>query len=369
MAKLSALPTLVLVDDEVDTLDALKRLFRNRFDIAAYSNPEDALASIESLKEISVIVSDQRMPQMKGAEFLKRSRSLFPDAVRILLTGYTDIESAVDAINDGHIYRYMAKPWDPTDLLQTVEEAAQKYKLLKELKLSNEIKSNFIAMINHELKTPLTVLSAHVQLLSEDAVAPSVQSSLVRIQSSVNRLESVITRAVDALRVLADGRSSVEKSTSKRVDLKAWLEANISMLTNGVVGSGNSTDRVTVRNLASALVDFDESHFRVALREVLDNAHRFADPAEPKVEVGWDPSDLTLTVSNPCAPEVQQRLQAEVTDLLEPFRTGHSALHHKRGLGLGLPIAAAHAELARTPMEIELEDSQFKVIFQFLKAK
>ena len=82
--------------------------------------------------EVAVIISDQRMPEMKGTEFLSKTVPQFPNTVRIILTGFTDIEDLVDAINSGQVYKYITKPWDPNELKMVVQKAAETYEILKQ---------------------------------------------------------------------------------------------------------------------------------------------------------------------------------------------------------------------------------------------
>ena len=91
-----------------------------------------ALEVLEDDGEVAVIISDQRMPEMTGTEFLSKTVPDFPDTVRIILTGFTDVEDLVQAINNGQVYRYITKPWEPSTLRQLVHQAAHTYELLKQ---------------------------------------------------------------------------------------------------------------------------------------------------------------------------------------------------------------------------------------------
>ena len=106
----------LFVDDEQSNLKALKRLFRNEpFDFITYNSPTEALAKIEAIKP-AVVISDQRMPEMSGTAFLEQVRNKQPHSVRIILTGHADLKAAMDAINNGHVFRFIQKPWNPEAL-------------------------------------------------------------------------------------------------------------------------------------------------------------------------------------------------------------------------------------------------------------
>ena len=150
---------ILFVDDEENVLRSLKRLFMSEdyTVLTALSGP-DGLAVLKEV-EVPVIVSDQRMPIMTGAEFLEKSRELSPDSVRIILTGYADVEAAIGAINRGGAYRYVSKPWNDNELLLVIKDAFDKYRLVKENKYLTEL----TIQQNDELKKWSTELEFYVQ--------------------------------------------------------------------------------------------------------------------------------------------------------------------------------------------------------------
>lgn len=124
-------PKMLVVDDEPDNLDLLYRTFRRDFEVLRADSGASALSILSTSGEVAVIISDQRMPEMKGTEFLSKTVPQFPDTVRIILTGFTDVEDLVEAINAGQVYKYITKPWDPHELRTVVQRAAETYELLK----------------------------------------------------------------------------------------------------------------------------------------------------------------------------------------------------------------------------------------------
>ncbi len=125
-------PKMLVVDDEPDNLDLLFRTFRRDFNVLKAESGVHALEVLALEGEVAVIISDQRMPEMKGTEFLSKTVPQFPDTVRIILTGFTDIEDLVDAINSGQVYKYITKPWDPNELKAVVQRATETYEVLKQ---------------------------------------------------------------------------------------------------------------------------------------------------------------------------------------------------------------------------------------------
>ena len=127
------LPTKVLVvDDEPANLQKLQRTLINRYCVLAASSGREALDIVRRDGAIAVIVADQRMPDMTGTEFLRETLEFLPDAVRIVLTGFTDVDVLMEAINTCKVFRYIVKPWDPPDLLMTIEQGLEAHRLAAE---------------------------------------------------------------------------------------------------------------------------------------------------------------------------------------------------------------------------------------------
>src|SRR4028118_1253663 len=123
---------LMVVDDEPDNLDLLYRTFRRDFQVYKADSALSALEVLDQQGEMAVIISDQRMPEMNGTEFLGKTVERFPDTIRILLTGYTDVEDLVEAINSGQVFKYITKPWQPEELKAVVQQASETYKVIKQ---------------------------------------------------------------------------------------------------------------------------------------------------------------------------------------------------------------------------------------------
>lgn len=139
---------LLLVDDEPHVLSALARaLRRDGYRILRAEGGAEGLARLEAEPAVGVIVSDQRMPGMSGVAFLRRARALRPDTVRIVLSGYTDLEMVTEAINEGAIFKFLTKPWDDELLRRNIAEAFR----YRELQLENERLARELKAVNREL--------------------------------------------------------------------------------------------------------------------------------------------------------------------------------------------------------------------------
>ncbi|MDP3424988.1 MAG: response regulator [Burkholderiaceae bacterium] len=141
--------TLLLVDDEPSILSALRRLLRpTGYTVLTATSGAEGLALLAT-QEVALVVSDMRMPGMDGAQFLEQVRAQWPDTVRLLLTGYADMSSTIDAINRGEIYRYIVKPWDDHELLLVIRQALEQ----RALRFENQRLLALTQTQNAELQT------------------------------------------------------------------------------------------------------------------------------------------------------------------------------------------------------------------------
>ncbi|MEL7314022.1 MAG: response regulator [Cyanobacteria bacterium J06559_3] len=124
-------PKLLVVDDEPDNLDLLYRTFYREFKVLRAESGHVALEILEEQPDVAVIISDQRMPGMSGTEFLRQTAVKHPNIIRIILTGYTDVENLVDAINEGKVFKYVTKPWEGDDLRAVVMQALETHQVLR----------------------------------------------------------------------------------------------------------------------------------------------------------------------------------------------------------------------------------------------
>ena len=125
----------MIVDDEVSILRSLERLLRKeQYSIITFDSPVKALEYVKK-NPVSVVISDQRMPDMEGVTLLKNIRDVSPDTIRILLTGYADMEAVIRAINEGQVYRFISKPWNDEELKIVIRHALENLDLILDNKI------------------------------------------------------------------------------------------------------------------------------------------------------------------------------------------------------------------------------------------
>jgi len=121
------------VDDEISNLSAFKASYRRVYNVHIAGSAEEGISILEN-NDIEIILTDQRMPEMTGVEFLQSVITTHPNPIRILVTGYSDISAVIDAVNKGQIYKYISKPWDNDYLRMTIDKAYEVYRLRVENK-------------------------------------------------------------------------------------------------------------------------------------------------------------------------------------------------------------------------------------------
>jgi two-component system response regulator HupR/HoxA len=169
---MATLPTLLVIDDEVRSQEAIRRTLDEEFSVLTASSAEEGRAIMER-ERVNVVLCDHRMPGVTGIDFLKEVRERWPDAVRMIISGYTDVEDIIAGINEAGIYQYILKPWHPESLLLNVRGAAQLFDLQQQ---SNRM--------NIELRTAQPVMQKRVQAKNEKLRSYYEFARIVRSASS-----------------------------------------------------------------------------------------------------------------------------------------------------------------------------------------
>lgn len=225
---------LMVVDDEPDNLDLLYRTFRRDFDVFKAENGFRALEILADEGEMAVIISDQRMPRMNGTEFLSRTVEQFPDTIRIVLTGYTDVEDLVEAINSGKVFKYITKPWDPEQLKSVVIQAAETYRVVKQR--------------THTLTRALKRESFFYEVMSAIRKSLDYNNMLQTIVTTLGKqfeADCVILHAVDEAEKDSD-IASLDKAFAYRLEREseldqAFLDHHSLSLSQWVIETGDRT--------------------------------------------------------------------------------------------------------------------------------
>lgn len=206
---------LLLLDDEVEILNSLKRLLRKEFDITTFDDPNQALVALKQ-EQFALIVSDMRMPALDGATFLTKAKELSPNSVRLLLTGYSDLESTSRAINEGNIFSYISKPWDNSELKQILSRALEHYQLKAEnQKLTKELMSSNLKLseLNGQLEEKVKKRTA------------ALNNSNEKLKHSVEKQRSMFQQLLQLISLIVEQRTHDMIGHNKRVALHCKLLA------------------------------------------------------------------------------------------------------------------------------------------------
>jgi len=313
---------ILMVDDEERVLEAMRRNLRTHFDITTATSGDQAIDVLEHKGPFAVLVSDLRMPGTGGLAVLRQARKSAPDTTRVLLTGKSDLESAIVTVNEGAIFRFLTKPCPPDLLLKTLEAAVEQNRLVTaervlqrrlqqhndqleelvrartrelaeahaRLKILDEAKSDFLSLISHELRTPLNGLLGVSQLLLEESSSgPEGDELRGMFEASRSRVLAIVEHAT----LLTQIEVEADRFASERVPLDAVLSAAVEQ-TREFAQAGQVT--LDWRPSDPQFVFGTESLLVKAFQALLETAVKFSGAGEA-VRVACHPSPDTIHIA------------------------------------------------------------------------
>jgi CheY-like chemotaxis protein len=328
-------PRVLIVDDELDNVDALTRLLRRDFEVLAALSGEDALKMLGTNGQVDVVVSDQRMPGMSGSEFLEKVRHLDPVPTRILLTGFADLEAVIEAVNRGQIWRYIAKPWEPDDFTMAVKQAAERTRLsrslnqsrreleraLNELRAKDWARERLLQILLHEFRTAPQILEGLEQLDPGGGDAAARKTFIRNLRKRFAAMQSDIEALLQEEKKFGD----LPKEALKVSPILAAIAGN--SFRNNV----GSEELAVLSNGASLAIAFKHLH------ELVSRNSEKA-PVSVSIDQSTGPAPnlyVTFAIEGKALlPEGLQKLDANLawTALLEPFVGMDDFAHHSTGL-------------------------------------
>jgi signal transduction histidine kinase len=357
-------PTVVVVDDEPHVLSSIHNLLRMDYRVVTFQRGAPALEFLRAHERVPVILSDQRMPEMSGVELLRTAAAIRPETTRLLITAHTDVHTAIEAINQGHVFRYLSKPCDPEFLAVVVRQAVEHHNLIVEknrlmaelqetnvrLLEANRLKAAFIEVASHELNTPITVVLGMIELwkMSQGGAASSLERQWVdRIGASAVRL----ARTVERMLKLVRNREFSQSLEKESIELEPVIAHAIEEVSPYLELRRQTVALEVEAGLGP--IEADSSKIGDVLVNLLANAVKFTpDGGRIRVEARTEPDAPGWIRVNVRDQGVGVSL-ADQQHLFEPFFTGFDTLCHssgdyqfgKRGIGLGLWLVKTFVEL------------------------
>ncbi len=190
---------ILYIDDEQNNLNGFKASFRFDYFVFVAATTSQARAFLEEHSDIRIILCDQRMPDQTGVRFFEEIREKHPNPIRMLITGYTDIEAVIDGINRGHIFRYIKKPWTDTDIKSAIEEGNKFYLTNSLLSVKNdELRSaydelgKFAYSVSHDMRGPLLGVIAAIEIINKSENINEVKEIAGMMDVAVKQLDAFI---------------------------------------------------------------------------------------------------------------------------------------------------------------------------------
>ncbi len=364
---------ILYIDDDAENLRTFKRLFRKEYDILLAESGEEGLRILQEHAPIPIIITDQRMPEMTGIEFLDQSIQISPESIRMILTGFTDVQALIDAINTGRVYRYITKPWDEQELYVTLKRAIESYELkrrnlqlLEDLQRKHEeleqsyrqlqeaqeqvIQAEKMASIGrlasriaHELRNPIQGIKMGLELLRHEMAEASnreefMNTFAMNMQHINQEILSVETIVKDLLEYARDMRFEFSAT-----DLNGVLVGVLFNLKERIQDA-----RITVQTEYGDIGEIQADGIR--LRQVMLNL------VQNSLEAMRSGGTLTITTASANESHVAVMLQdtgcgmtpEQQQRVFEPFFTTK-----EKGVGLGMSIVHRIIEAHHGAIELE----------------
>jgi signal transduction histidine kinase len=370
---------LLVIDDEEEILKALRRQFRRDYDVYTASSASEAY-QIMIEHPIQVIISDQRMPGTTGSEFFSRVKEDFPDAMRLLLTGYADIQGVISAINEGNIFRYITKPWDPHELAGIVSEAFTRYSIVAEnrtltyqliqakevleenvrdrtleiedannrLREIIEQKDVLLGMAAHDLRTPIAVIQGFTDLLMHPKTPPDDARQFVDIiRETLRDMLNLLNNLLD-ITAIESGKLNLNMTRSDPKE----LVTNIVRLNRMLAEQKQIAIMLDIEEQVAPFV-FDPTRIKQVMNNLISNALKFSySGTTVTVKLSRTDGGVEFSVSDQgvgIKPD-------EIGKLFSEFqRTSNKPTGNESSIGLGLSICKRIVELHNGTICVESE--------------
>ena len=274
---------ILYVDDEPDNLVGFKASLRINYRVLTAVNIPQAISCLDEHPDIRVIFCDQRMPGKTGVEFFEEIRISHPLPVRVLITAYTDVESTIDSINKGHIYRYVKKPWAEADIISAVVEANKFYMANSMLSVKNEELqkaynelSKFAYSVSHDIRGPLSGILGAISIAREIDDVEEMREMLFLMEKSVKKLDTYVISMHDYYSLQRGELIITEIDFNKIIDELKDIYLVLSKVNNVAFNLSIDQDEI---------FRSDEIALKLILNNLLSNAFKYQNKKSKKKSV------------------------------------------------------------------------------------
>ncbi len=344
--------TILFIDDEANNLSSFKAAFRRKWRTLTTTSSSEAYELLDA-NEVSIVVADQRMPEVTGSEFLSEVRKRYPHTIRILLTGYADINAVIDAINQGEIYRYFQKPWNEELLTEAFTHCMEVYKGRKEIAEKNEalMKSyneleSFVYSASHDLRAPLVSILGVIKLARAQKEKGIEQIDyLDLIENSVDNLDKFVKNIINYY------QNRKQEKNLRKIDLEILVQ-EIYANYKHYDGAGDIDFKIDIA--PQTTIVSDELRLKIILNNLVSNAIKYHDAAKPNkfvnVRFSQDETHYHIAVQDN-GKGISDSQKDKVFDM---FFTGTNG----KSIGTGIGLHIVKEAIAKLNGKVTLESSE-----------
>jgi len=348
--------SILYIDDENYNLATFEAIFHKHFNVFVCEQADEAFSILEKNPDIKVVITDQRMPQITGLELIKQILEKLPDTICIILTAFAEIETTLDAINQGGIYRFILKPWKKEEMLITIENAIETYNLrvankilIQNIAKADSLKTAFLANISHEIRTPLNGILGFASLICDTNLNDKDKKEYFDIiKSNSDKLLKIIDNVVEISKAETDNL----KLIFNKVNIQNIIETSIATQKNEIAIKKLKTTIISNDN--TIVINTDPIILRNILTHLIENAVKFTQKGE--IIISYKIIESPQAIEFAIKDTGNGISETDLDDIFIPFRQlDFSATRKYAGNGLGLSLVKAYLNKLKGKIWVESE--------------